>query len=409
MSARRFRWSAAAWLALAPLLPAAAPAEEWRLGDLGLVAAGEVDGATAIGDDGHFNDSDYFRSELSRLRLRLTTAVFLGSRVALLGELRSDDLAAPSVYALYLRVRPWEERSLHVQAGMIPPVFGAFARRTYASDNPLIGLPLAYQYLTSVSAQGVAESADDLGRSRGWGSRPRLEIRARDSLSGLPLVDALRWDTGVQLTLGSRPLQLAAAVTRGSPSHPVVRDDNDGRQLAARLAIQPGPGFVVGLSAARGAYLSRDVRALLPEPAAGREFRQSALGVDLELSRGYWLFRAEGIWSAWETPVVAAPEIDSPLEARAVSVEGRYRFVPGMYAAVRFDRLVFDRVQGSGRWFTWDAPVSRLEAGVGLSLRRNLVVKASYQHNWRDPPVYGYSGAPVRSDGIVATQLSFWF
>jgi len=404
-----------AWLPLVVLLvPTPAPAEEWRLGSVRVVAAGEIDGAAAIGDDGHFNDSEYFTSELSRLRLRLTTALFFGDHVALLGEARSDDFDAPRVYALYLRVRPWEDRSFDVQAGMIPPVFGAFARRTYANDNPLIGFPLGYQYLTAVSADGVAESAGDLPRNRGWGSRPRLATRTADSVSGLPMVDALRWDTGVQLTVGSRPLQLAVALTQGSPSHPVVRDDNDGRQIAARLAIRPGPGFVVGLSAARGAYLSDDVRDLLPGSALGDDFDQSALGVDLELSKGYWLLRAEGIWSAWEASVVEAPELASSLEAWSISVEGRYRFLPRLYAAARVDRLDFGRVEAGDRLYAWDAPVFRLEVGLGVKLRRNLTLKGAFQQNWRDLPAYSYPGAydygtPVRSDGIVATQLSFWF
>jgi hypothetical protein len=415
MLARGSRRLAGAWLPLVALLvPTAAPAEEWRIGSVRVVAAGEIDGAAAIGDDGHFNDSDYFTSELSRLRLRLTTALLFGDHVSLLGEVRSDDLDAPRVYALYLRVRPWETRSLDLQAGMIPPVFGAFARRTYANDNPLIGFPLGYQYLTAVSAQGLARSADDLARNRGWGASPRLPIRIGDSVSGLPLVDALRWDTGVQLAIGSRPFQLAVALTQGSPSHPVVRDDNDGRQLAARLAIQPGPGLVVGLSAARGAYLSDDVRDLLPDTAPQNDFDQSALGVDMEFSRGYWLLRAEGIWSAWETSVSEAPELTSSLEAWSVSVEGRYRFLPGLYAAARLDRLDFGRIEAGGRLFAWDAPVFRMEVGLGVKLRRNLLLKGAFQQNWRDLPAYSYpgaysSGTPVRSDGIVATQLSFWF
>ena len=40
--------------------------------------------------------------------------------------------------------------------------FGAFARRTYANDNPLIGYPLAYQYLTSLRPDAVPATADAL-------------------------------------------------------------------------------------------------------------------------------------------------------------------------------------------------------------------------------------------------------
>ena len=57
-----------------------------------------------------------------------------------------DDEAPQAVrpYALYLRIRPWLNRDFDIQVGRVPPTFGAFARRTYANDNPLIGYPLAY-------------------------------------------------------------------------------------------------------------------------------------------------------------------------------------------------------------------------------------------------------------------------
>ena len=58
--------------------------------------------------------------------------------------------------------------------GRIPPLFGAFGRRGYQGrDNPLIGYPLAYQYLTSLRPDAVpatARSARD--------ARPRAGARA---------------------------------------------------------------------------------------------------------------------------------------------------------------------------------------------------------------------------------------
>ena len=48
-----------------------------------------------------------------------------------------------------------------------------------------------------------------------------------------------------------------------------------------------------------------------------------------------------------------------------------------------------------------DAAVTRLETGAGYYLRRNLVAKGAYQHNWRN-------GGSVRSLGLFAVQLHFW-
>jgi hypothetical protein len=50
----------------------------------------------------------------------------------------------------------------------------------------------------------------------------------------------------------------------------------------------------------------------------------------------------------------------------------------------------------------WEAPVTRIEAGIGYSLQHNLLLKVAYQHNDRD-------GGRVPTLGITAAQLVYWF
>ena len=50
----------------------------------------------------------------------------------------------------------------------------------------------------------------------------------------------------------------------------------------------------------------------------------------------------------------------------------------------------------------WDAPVTRIEAGGGVYLQRNLTVRVVAQHNWRD-------GGRVRNRTYVSGQLAYWF
>ena len=87
-----------------------------------------------------------------------------------------------------------------IQVGRVPPTFGAFARRTYASDNPLIGYPLAYQYLTTMRADALAgerrRAAAEAQHGLAACATPSAS-RTRDG--GVPLVSAFRWDTGVQV------------------------------------------------------------------------------------------------------------------------------------------------------------------------------------------------------------------
>jgi hypothetical protein len=293
-----------------------------------------------------------------------------------------------------------------VQAGRIPPVFGSFGRRSYGTDNPLIGYPLAYQYLTSIRADAVPASADDLliMRARGW--RAFYPVGNPAPGPGVPMVSAYRWDTGVEARYGGERAEIAVSMTSGTLSAPRVGDDNDGKQWSGRGAWKPVVGLVLGASAARGAFVNRAIVDAYRPVLGEHDYTQTALGFDGEYSRGYWLVRGELIDSRWSLPRINAPFIDGPVAARAGYVESRYRIGPRLFVAARADRLSFSRVTGSrlfsGRPTPWEAPVTRVETGGGVYLQRNLTLRAVVQHDWRD-------GGRVRSRTYVSGQLSYWF
>jgi hypothetical protein len=381
--------------------PTPSAAESWQRGGLRATVAGEVDGVMAADEEGRFNDNEYRSSALKRVRVRLLSAIDLGSHVSLLGELRSDDLEQPQVYALVLRLRPWRDRPVDLQAGLIPPVFGAWSRRNYAWDNPLISTPLPFGYLTVMRPDAIPGSASDRLGARGYGTWVPLPDAGVSPASGLPLVDGMRYDTGVQLRVGERPLQLALGLTRGSLSSPLVHDDNEGETLAGRVEIRPDPGLRVGLSAARGAYLGREALADRPMLRAA-DYQQTALGADVEWSRDYWLVRGEALRSEWESPAWTAESPDRALAAWGVTLETRYKILPGLHAAARYDHLGFEALPGPEGGQSWDAPVSRLEVGGGWAPLRGLLLKAAWQQNWRD-------GGPRRRDSLFAAQAVLWF
>jgi hypothetical protein len=392
----------AAWLALTGSAAAQAlPSEPVSIADGRLVVGGDVAVTTAPSDPGFFNYTDYDHNTLREIRLGLTAAVRASSRLAFLGELRSENFNHGSPFALYARVRPFPARRFDIQIGRIPPTFGAFTRRAYGHDNLLIGYPLAYQYLTALRADAVPASPDELVRMRGRGWLTNFSLGNPAAARGLPLVTAFNWDTGVQVSTAWRILEVAGAVTNGSASNPRVYDDNAGKQLALRAAVTPTVGLVLGSSFARGAFLSRRVVNAIGA-TDDNQFVQRAHGVDAEYSRDHWVVRADAVLSQWQLPAFSAPQSDGRLRAVAGSVEGRYTFLPGAYAAARVERLTFNRVVTSGGSVTWDAPVSRVEVGGGYYIQRNLVGRVSVQQNRRD-------GGRVTRDTLMAAQLLFWF
>src|SRR5262249_21291103 len=213
-----------------------------------LAFAGDASFSFAQEDTGYFNYTDYANSALRLARLDLDTRLQAGDHVAFLAEIRTDNFDTPHAYGLYLRLRPWTDRSFDIQAGRIPPVFGSFPRRRYGTDNPLSGSPPSYQYLTIARPDAAPGTADDLLRQRGNGWLVRYPIGNHAFDAGMPVSTAFRWDTGIEARVGSESVSLAAAVTQGTLGNPLFHDDNDGKQVSARVAWKPGPGFELGLS-----------------------------------------------------------------------------------------------------------------------------------------------------------------
>ena len=378
------------------------PSEPIVLGGGLLTVGGDLSATVGPDDAGFFNYTDYEDSTLRMLRVDLTASLRAGNHLSLLGDIRSQNAGAPKAYALYLRIRPWTKRRFDLQVGRVPPTFGAFPRRSYEADNPLIGYPLAYQYLTSLRADAVPASADELLSMRGRGWLANYSVGDLSAAPGVPLATAFRWDTGVQAHAANDFVELTAAVTSGTLSNPLFRDDNAGRQIATRVALHPIAGLIVGASAARGPFLSRPAAQAAASGDQDGAFTQTAWGGDVEFARAYYVLRAETVVSQWTMPAIGSPAINGPLRAVATSVEGRYKIRPGFYVAARGDYLSFNEIANSRGPATWDAPTRRIEAGGGYSIQRNLLLKVTAQDDRRD-------GGRVRTSRLVAGQLVFWF
>ncbi len=392
---------------------AAAPAQTLPAGPAefaggAVTVSGNVSVSVASHDDiAFFNYTDYEHNALRMVRIAVSATWRMTSRLALLTELRSENNEEVVPYALYLRARPFAHVPFDIQAGRIPPVFGAFARQSYRiDDNPLIGYPLAYQYLTSVRPDALPGSADDLllMRARGW--RATYPVGSQEATPGVPLASAYRWDTGIEGNFSSERIDAGVSVTTGTLSNPRTRDDNGSPQIAGRVGWKPILGLVIGASASRGEFLAGNIEDRYRAIIGDRSYPQTAFGIDGEYSREHWILKGEWINSRWTLPDLGVPLIRQPLTATSAYVEARYRFAPRWYVAGRADMLTFSKVTGQrlfdGQPTTWDAPVQRLELGTGVYLQRNLTLRVSVQPNWRD-------GGRVTRRTYASAELAYWF
>jgi hypothetical protein len=365
-----------------------------------LVVGGEVSVTFGDEDDiAFFNFTDYEHNALRMVRLALSGLWRPVDWVEFVAEARSEDLDHPEPQAAYVRIRPWRDRKLDIQVGRIPPSFGAYARRTYSNDNPVIGYPLAYQYLTSLRTDAVPGTAEDLLRMRGRGWKSSFPIGSPTEAPGVPLVSAFRWDTGVQVQWIQGPVSATGSVTVGTLCHALFTDDNGGKTISGRVAVKPRAGLVLGASGATGAWLSDAIPGL-----DGRRPRQNALGADAEYSRDHWMVRTELVWSSWGLAFLLPPSTDSTLSAVAISTEGRYRITPRFFAGARVDHLRFSDIVNplTSTPISWDGKVDRLETGLGWYLQRNLVGRVIVQPNWRD-------AGRVHQRTYLSAQINYWF
>jgi hypothetical protein len=382
-------------------LDAQVPTEPITAADGRVVLGAEVTATFATDDPGFFNYTDYEYSALRNLRVGITAEIRASRRLQLLGELRVDHGDHVQPFALYVRVRPWPERRFDVQAGRIPATFGAFGRGSYGTANLLIGTPLAYQYLTSLRPDALPATAEDLLRMRGRGWLSNFPIGNPEADRGLPIINTVRADTGIQVHGVNGIFEWTGALTTGSLSNPRVRDDNAGRQIAGRVVARPSAALAIGASIARAAYVEEEIEDALPGIRA-EDGIQRAVGVDAEYSMGRFLTRGELIHSQWTLPHSLPDSPNRRLGARSAMIEARYRVLPGVQIAARAERLDFGEIESTLSSTPWEAPVRRLELGGSYSVIRNITIKGSWQRNDRD-------GGRVRRDNLLAAQVVYWF
>ena len=236
------------------------PEEPISLAGGHLVFGAEATATFAPEDPGFFNYTSYEFSALRNLRLGVSAEIRANDRVQVLGEVRLDQGRCSRRTDCSCACGRLPARRFDIQAGRIPPTFGAMSRTAYGSSNILIGQPLAYQYLTSIRPDALPATTDDLLRMRGRGWLSNFPVGNLAAGPGLPLVNTSRWDTGVQAHGVTGMVDWTGSITAGSLSDPRFRDNNAGRQFAGRAVVRPAASIAFGASVSRGAWLNRDAR-----------------------------------------------------------------------------------------------------------------------------------------------------
>jgi hypothetical protein len=390
---RSIRGSARATLALCSML-IALPAGADGLNIHGLLDVGVSSRGEGF-DDNLLTHGD---SPFDPYGVRLFADRAFGPRLAIFTQGVLHEIPAPYVEGAYLVYTPNPSRDLHLIAGKMPWTIGTFAPRSYSDHNPLIGKPLLYQFPTTPVWYKLPTSADALlamsDEDAGYGY---LNSGSR----GMVVVDDSWWDTGVALTGSMRPLEAALAATTGTPGWGNGgEDENRGKSVMGRIGFVPVPGLRAGVSGSSGPYLIEELDSALPAGKHVNDYHQRLGMADLELERGRVEARAEGFFNTWQTPYLG------DLDVHGGYAELRCSLVPGVWAALRGDRMRFSDLRDStGSLRPWDHDRDRFEFALGYRPVPQLRIKADWQRNIEHYP----AGRPREHNDLFALQATVTF
>jgi len=341
---------------------------------------------------------------LGSLRLKDNLLAFYEGRVnhseGLSGTYpRLQNTRTDPVLQAYLRYSPRLAWDLRIQVGKFGTPFGQFLARNYSNENPLIGYPLIYTHRTPINARYVPSDSAELLSYRGRGQGGGFYAYAGGS-AWLPLIN-FSYPTGIMAFGNPGRWDYRFAIVNSSLSNPLNLGTPGQRiQWIGAGGVNCFPRLHAGVSFAEGPYLDGSVNRWLVTGQSINDFKQRAIGFDLQYALHHLEVYAELLFNRFDVP-----NILQPLGATGYYIEVKQTWAPRIFSAVRWNQIYFDRLRNDfppGEGPRFDYNVNSLEAGVGYRLTEKLLSKFSYQHNRT-------LSDTVPTENVFAAQLVYSF
>ncbi len=294
----------------------------------------------------------------------------------------------------YVQYTPNPDKDLHLVVGKIPWLIGTYADRAYADKNPLVGVPMLYQFHTGLTWYALPINGASLARTSAYGDG---YSHSAYYAGGMPVVWESWWDAGIMAVGSARPVEGAFGVVQGTPGWGEPGEDgNNGKTVLGRIGLCPVPALRVGVSGALGPYLDDTVADSLPPGRTVGNYDQRLAMADAEFQLGHVELRGEGYRNVWQTPRLG------DLRVSGYYVEGKYTLPGGWYAAGRWEIQRYSEVDAGTGLVPWHADQDRLEVGLGYRVSRGVIAKTAYQ---RQRALAAGTLAPGETHDLAAAQL----
>ena len=308
-------------------------------------------------------------------RLSLFLDAQLGPRVYLFVQSRIDRGFDPSDEGLQirldeyaLRITPWDDGRFNLQVGRFATVVGNWVERHHSWENPFITAPLPYENFTAISDTLVPYSAQYFVSP----SRPNERYEHN------PLIWGPSYATGVSAAAELGKFNLAvelknSALASRPESWDALDSGFDHPTVSARVGFRPNESWNFGFSASNGPYYRSEAAGALPIGRDIDDFRELVLGQDISFAWHHWQLWAEFYEVRFEVPRLG------DADTFAYYLEGKYKFTPQLFAALRWNQQLFDTIpDNAGRALRWGQDVWQIDGAVAYRFTPHTQLKLQY-------------------------------
>lgn len=342
-----------------------------------------------------FSDDDVFLAP----QLSAFVDAQIGERVTLHGQLRADRGFDPGwkpdgqvrLDEYFVQIRMLKDEGLNLRIGKFATVFGTWAPRSLAWDNPLITAPGPYDDMVPITDRLAPGDAAKFAARRNV---------ADNKAEWVPIVWGPSYATGVAMMGQIDVLDFSAEVKNASlSSRPetweITRDEFQTRPtLSGRIGWRPRPEWALGLSFSQGPYLQDVARTTLPAGSDVNDFQQKTWGADASFAHG-----ALQLWSEWIRASFDVPRVGT-VEVLSGYIESKYKFDPRIWGALRLNQSWFGNTPGLGT--SWDRDSTKLDLALGYRHSTHVQMKLQYSLSEQRAP-------DVEGQHLLAAQVTVRF
>ncbi len=307
-------------------------------------------------------------------RLSLFLDAQLGTHVYFFMQTRADrdfDPADERVrvrldeYAL--RINPWEADYFDFQIGKFATVAGNFVQRHLSWENPFISAPLPYENLTAIS------DVDAPRRVREF-----IYKFAFDEDMYNPVIWGPSYATGGSVAgkVGkfSYALEIKNSALASRPkSWDATQVGFDNPTFRGRIGFRPNQAWNLGFSASDGPYFRPEAAPTLPMGRRIGDYHEFLLGQDISFALHHLQLWAEFYEVRFQVPRVG------DAETFAYFLEGKYKFTPQLFGALRWNQQLFGTVpDGEGGSAHWGRDLWRIDTSLAYRFTAHTQLKLQY-------------------------------